>query len=319
VINAGAGNNLVPNPYPSAIDWNAPLGWTKTNVANSLYLWPSGGSNYATYVDGIAVNGGSNIIPTGQAFIVKITGDPTFSMNDDVRVHDGQPFYKSDALVMNILKIKATANEMTDETVIRFSDSAVATTDQLYDAWKLYGSDGAPQIYTVASDNEKLAINSLPVSASAVVVPMNFELKSEKSCSLFFSGMENFHPAATILLEDKLAGKTVNLRQQSEYNFIHQELNAPNRFNLLFNGLTNLGEADLKSGKVWMADGTLYIDAPLLSGKEATIEIYNLMGQKVFCRQIQLEELTTLKTGIHGISVVRIISEKEIMTAKGKL
>ncbi|MFZ4706568.1 MAG: beta strand repeat-containing protein, partial [Bacteroidales bacterium] len=34
----GKGWNLVGNPYPSSIDWNAASGWTKTNVNGSIYL-----------------------------------------------------------------------------------------------------------------------------------------------------------------------------------------------------------------------------------------------------------------------------------------
>ena len=69
---AGSGHNLVPNPYPSAINWDASSGWVKTGIANSVYIWPSGGSNYAAYVNGTATNGGTNIIPAGQAFFLWI-------------------------------------------------------------------------------------------------------------------------------------------------------------------------------------------------------------------------------------------------------
>ncbi|MFZ4708001.1 MAG: GEVED domain-containing protein, partial [Bacteroidales bacterium] len=122
---AGDGNNLIPNPYPSAIDWNS-RGWTKTNIANSVYTWPSGGNNYSTYVDGQTTNGGSNIIPAGQAFIVKATASPTFAMTDAVRVHESHSFFKSHETPADLLRIKATSNQMTDETVIRFKVMATS-------------------------------------------------------------------------------------------------------------------------------------------------------------------------------------------------
>ena len=33
------GFNLVGNPYPSAIDWDAASGWTKTNIDNAVYYF----------------------------------------------------------------------------------------------------------------------------------------------------------------------------------------------------------------------------------------------------------------------------------------
>ncbi|NOU45636.1 MAG: hypothetical protein HOO86_01085, partial [Bacteroidales bacterium] len=38
--------NLVPNPYPSAIDWDAATGWTKTNVQDAFYIWNPVSNNY---------------------------------------------------------------------------------------------------------------------------------------------------------------------------------------------------------------------------------------------------------------------------------
>ena len=39
---ANDGWNLVGNPFPSTIDWNAASGWTKTNVETSIYITDNG-------------------------------------------------------------------------------------------------------------------------------------------------------------------------------------------------------------------------------------------------------------------------------------
>ena len=44
------GWNLMGNPYPSPIDWDASLGWTKTNVSEAIYFWKEVSKSYAAYV-----------------------------------------------------------------------------------------------------------------------------------------------------------------------------------------------------------------------------------------------------------------------------
>jgi hypothetical protein len=314
---AGAGNNLVPNPYPSAINWDAATGWDKTNIANSVYLWPSGGSNYATYVDGTASNGGSNIIPAGQAFIVKATGTPTFSMTDAVRVHSNQAFYKSTESIADLLRIKATFNQLTDEAVIRFTDVATSNADSEYDAWKLYGSDGAPQLYTLAADNEMLAINSLPYLEAAYTVPLNFEQKSDGNVDFAFSGLESFDPTVSIHLQDLKTNQTINLHQQTNYAFSHIQGENANRFKIIFGGAIGLDEAPADANKLWFAGNMLYISTPELSGQAALVEIYNMAGQCMVSQSVILKELTSLNLNISGPVVARLTTNGKILTTKG--
>ena len=54
--------NLVGNPYPSAIDWDASSGWTKTNIDNAIYFFKASGTDqyggtYSSYVNGVSSDG----------------------------------------------------------------------------------------------------------------------------------------------------------------------------------------------------------------------------------------------------------------------
>ncbi len=318
---AGNGNNLVPNPYPSAIDWNASTGWVKTGIANSIYIWPAGGTNYAAYVLGAATNGGSGIIPAGQAFFVKATASPTFSMNDDVRVHGGNNFFKSDASITDLLRIKAVSAEMADETVIRFADVATADADPDYDAWKLYGADGAPQLYTLATDNQKLAINSLPYLSAAYTVPLNFEQKSTASVSFTFSNIENFDPNVSIHLQDLNTNHTIDLRQQNTYTFSHTEGNDAKRFRVIFGGAIGIGEPEAILNRMWIADNMLYVNAPKYSGKEAQLFIYNMTGQVIMKKAFAVGELSNIDLSSikSGAVVARLTINGNVLTTKGIL
>ena len=71
--NASDGWNLVGNPYPSTIDWDAATGWTKTGLDNTIYMRDNGSNPivYATFngTTNAFTNGGSRYIPLGQAFL----------------------------------------------------------------------------------------------------------------------------------------------------------------------------------------------------------------------------------------------------------
>ena len=139
------GFNLVGNPYPCAIDWDAATGWTKTNVNNAIYFFKE--NQYASYVNGTGTNGGTQYIPSLQGFFVRRNqsafGTGTLKMDNNVRVHNTTSFYKS--LNSDLLRLKVTGNSFNDETVIRFNDAASSGFDGNMDAYKLFGYKEAPQ------------------------------------------------------------------------------------------------------------------------------------------------------------------------------
>jgi len=317
VVHAGQGFNLVPNPYTSALDWDAASGWTKTNIDNATYIWSSANSNYAAYIGGTGANNGTQYIPGGQAFFVKTNAAaPVLTMTDAVRVHNSQAFWKSGNAIKNILRVNANANNYSDEAVVRFADGATTNMDAQFDATKMFGLETAPQLYTLVQ-NEKLTINSLPFSENSTVVPLSFTLEENTSCTLTFSEIESFSNETNIYLEDLLTGVTINLRQQNSYTFDHLNGNDPNRFNLHFTNITSINETGVQSGKIWMNDGSIYINAPEMDGKSALVEIFNITGQKLYSRQITIGGLTTINTNIKGIAIVKLTSDRNVITAKG--
>ena len=65
------------NPYASSIDWNdfsstnSSAGIYVPNVGPTIYVFNEVSKVYATYSAGVGLNGGSNVIPSGQGFFVK--------------------------------------------------------------------------------------------------------------------------------------------------------------------------------------------------------------------------------------------------------
>jgi len=314
------GFNLVPNPYPSAIDWGASSGWTKTNVNNAVYIWPSGGSNYASYVDGVAINGGSQFIPAGQAFFVKTSGSsPILTMTNDVRVHSSQAFFKAGNELSDVLRILATANGKTDEAVVRFTNQATAMADGCCDAWKMAGSEMAPQLSSRSTDNQLLSINSLPYDAEVYTVPVHYTLSNDTETTLNFSGIESFDAATTIYLHDLKTGQTTNLRQQQSFTFNYLQNDPMHRFNLLFGGALSADDIPVKELAAWVSDNILFISSPDIIGKKAEIQIYNTAGQMLLNMQLTLQNINLIPLQMRGMALIRIIAGNEVQTIKAVL
>jgi hypothetical protein len=209
------------------------------------------------------------------------------------------------------------ANDHSDEAVVRFTDEATVNQDEAFDAGKMYGLESAPQLFTLTTENEKLSINSLPHSAGAVTIPLNFELKADKPAMLTISGIESFSPITSIYLEDKLANTTINLSQQQTYAFTHQQDNATDRFLLHFSGINSMEDLTAADRRIWVNDRTVNIAVPACAGENALVEIFSIPGQQAFSRQVILSALTKVPVTLSGIFIIRVTTSKEVMVKKG--
>ena len=281
--------NLVPNPYPSAIDWDAASGWTKTNMNSAIYIYNSGSSSSGSYVwasyvagnGGVGTNGGTNHIPVGQAFFVQSNASsPVLSMNNEVRVHSSQSFYKNTTEQAEMLRLTAQANGKTDEIIVRYIAEATSSFDGAFDALKLMGSADRPNLYSITPDNTNLSINSIPYTTESYELPLGFESDTEGEVTISFEGMESFGDWVTIMFEDQLTGIFTDLRESSSYTFTHAAANSPERFVLHFMGVTGFEEqpANQKHFTCWSVNGSIYVMAP---GEEKVVsaELYDLQGR----------------------------------------
>ncbi len=236
------GWNLIANPFPSALDWTD-ASWNKTYVDGTVYYWDgtSGADgNYkyyssSTYNDGTnVVNGGSQMIPASQAFFVKAkstagTSGKSFTIPNAARVHSTQDFWgksssKNTKTSAGFIRLQVTANNNTDELVVRYIPEGTIGYDGDFDAYKMYAySPNTPQIYSFNEQNGAgYAINSLPVSTMNTDVLLGLEIgKANSSCtiSLTDKNMLNTH----IYLKDNLKSVKQNLTVNSDYQLLFED------------------------------------------------------------------------------------------------
>lgn len=281
------GWNLVGNPYPSNIDWDIVEGWTKTNLYNTVYVWNAPGNKYGTYVGGVANNGGSNLIATGQAFFVRANAaGPALQINSAARTTSAVSFLKEGNSIQDILRITANLNNYSHELVVRFKDEATDEFDGDYDAYHLSSITNAvvPDIYTVDASDVRYSINAVPYSGDEKIITMAYKSTGDGLVTLNASELESFNqsnPNIGILLEDLKTGTFTALKQHPTYSFTYYTTDDPLRFKLHFGEALGVSEndADSKKCSVYVVNSDLFIQYNAFTNQTGIANLYDVQGR----------------------------------------
>lgn len=320
------GWNLVGNPYPCVIDWDAPSGWTKTGLDHAIYLWDQQNNRYSGYVDGASVNGGTRYIPAMQGFYVIVSnpGTGTLGMNNDVRSTAANPNVLRIVSEEKTIRLKTNQDTYSDETLIRFKDQATDQFDSKLDAYKIPSSSNTPSISTYTNHIHYM-VNTLPNSSTSQTIPVKI--------SAGISGNHNinadiigFGEEDSIVLEDRLLGIHQNLYTQPNYlaNLIKGDTTT--RFFLHYqkankeNMNSNHQNVDTeKQGiKIYSFQQTVNIVLNEEPTSNINIAIYDASGNNVYARDhvetttgkiaFRLNDLTT------GIYIVKVQTQTNTKT-----
>lgn len=310
------GWNLVGNPYPSSLDVDAP-GWTKdaSYVSLGVAYWdqtfgPEGGYRY--YGAGVGSNGGTQFIPPMQGFFVKASGaGGLYGVSNAARVHSSQAFYKDDP--SNTLRLVVSANNYTDEAVIRFVEDASVVYDGKYDFVKMF-ADNMPQIYSVTTTNQKLAINAMPQIDENTPVNLGLNPGFNSSMSITAGGIGTFENHIPIWLVDHVANVQWNLRENPVYNFVASTNDDINRFSIHFKNLTGVPGVDQPEVNIYSFNKRIYIDPG--QGNKGEAVVLNILGQELV-RQKLTEQLNVISLPVSNTYVVvKVISDQGISSRK---
>ncbi|MGA3245285.1 MAG: T9SS type A sorting domain-containing protein [Bacteroidota bacterium] len=123
---ADYGWNLVGNPTPSTIDWDASSGWTRPNMDLTIYVWDPSISDYKTW-DGSTGNLGSGKIAPFQAFWVKANAaSPQLTVANGVKSTGGSFLGKINAGVGKLAAVAADSIGKKDTSVAKSASLAGA-------------------------------------------------------------------------------------------------------------------------------------------------------------------------------------------------
>lgn len=252
------GWNMLSNPYPSAIDWDA-TGWTRTGTDQVLYIWNPASNQYATYVGGIGTNGGSQYIPSSQAFWVRaVAPSPAVSLTENVKTAQNPSYmHTAQNAVPYLLKLKLTTSNGDDETVIRFDAGGSDTFDVGYDALKLASTDTmAPYIASTLDSVMDYSINTMGPLTADRVVPLKVFRHNSGTFTISRDSASNMPMSACILLEDLHTGAVTPFPAGASYTYAHTGGDTSVRFLLHFSPALDKGS--LPSVCPSGADGKAY-------------------------------------------------------------
>lgn len=252
------GWNMLTNPYPSTIDWDA-AGWTRTNTDLVLYVWNPALNQYATYVGGIGTNGGSQFIPSSQAFWIRaIAAAPVVSVTESVKSAQDPLFMRSAPLnVPYLLKLKLSTSNGEDETVIRFNGNGSDFFDVGYDAYKMSSMDtSAPYIASTLDSIEDYSISTMGPLASDRIVPLKVYRTTSGTFTISRDSASDMPQSACIILEDLRTGTITPFPEGASYTYNHIGGDTMVRFLLHFSPALDKGSIasicpSSADGKAW--------------------------------------------------------------------
>ena len=332
--NAGdpwAGWHLVGNPYASAIDLSTGITWDHFETA--AYFWDQSGSGNPLYSTGnynVALASPANFgthtkyAPAEQGFYVHIvntwSGNSTLTFTNSARVHNSEPFLKDGPVIQNALLMLAlsTVNNYSDRLSVHFNPDATTGYDPGYDAYKLWGLNEAPQLYTRIG-NTNVTCNSLPFEQKNTVIPMGFSCGLAGIYSLIADSLGTFDEDISISLEDLKLNTTQSLRTNPVYNFTYETMDDANRFVLHFDNPTFgiPGSKNIRPLQIYSFGSSVYVrstDGTVLAGD---VFIYDMIGKELYRGKLVRNTLNRITPDIaDGYYVVKVVTKEDVYSAK---
>ncbi len=309
---------LISNPYPSAVDFDALYTANSGVVNNKFYLWDPSINNWIEYAGGA---GGAQFIQVGQGFFVETHAGGTFDFTNNERTHSNVAFRETMANILNV-NVEGGLEGYKDDIVIRFDEEATSGYDINLEAefWESQNDD-ATSLRSLVDGNMEVAINVLPLeslnSGDMLSVPLMFTCGYDTEYAFTFSDIESFDLGTEIWLEDKLTGGDwISINNQPEYSFTGSPDDASDRFVLHFFGPTGTEEMDQPTIDLYASGPYAYVR----NNTEETIQeirIYSLSG--ALMNQVHTPDQKFLKLWVDdqvAYYVITVITDQQVYTKK---
>lgn len=306
------GWNLVSNPFPSQINWDA-AGWTKpASMNNAFYTWNGTGAGYQVYVGsgGVSLgvnastNTNPNIIAKGQGFFVGLRTAGSYSATliatEAVKSATSAQFVRT-AVVDSKLKVRISrvvpAMDYSFDANVQFMSGATEGFDMHIDASLMRGANASVGF---KAGNEDLIQSTLPSlnGTTRVVNLRTFYAGQTGTFKLSFPDINEFPTNTHVYLKDNVLNAMYDLSAMPEVGFnvaSTNNLNSNDRFQLVFSPVV------------------LTTVAPSING-EAIFSVYPnpSNGSKVVASMIGFDEEKVVVTVVDMLGKVVYSSEQII-------
>ncbi|TRX65688.1 Ig-like domain-containing protein [Carboxylicivirga sp. M1479] len=321
----GYGWNLVGNPYTAAIDWNQIALGHKVNINNAYWVFLNDPSNYGLYATyssgGGGTNGLDNLIPTHQAYYVKVNLGETIgslTMPKSALSPNNKSILKSAPVEFTRVKLAGVNGDYIDETILSFTEDAEDYID-MYDAEKRFTNYKNYLELFFYEESNSFAIDCKKSIYDGLIVPIGYKVSNTGAYSIRRQSIDNILDDYEVYLEDKyLDGQFINLREQSEYNFESDKIGKiVDRFALHFSSVgvvTGIDGNENKLINIYAHDSSIYINGDNLI--KQLYEVYTIDGKRVKQGYLMNNGLNTINLREKGLFIVRVTIGSMLITEK---
>ena len=307
------GYNLIGNPYPSSIDLQN-SGWScPPEIDPTAYYYYGAAADvgkYKTYNWSTGTGSGTRYPAPQEGFLIHMSSGSSASVtvvNTARTVQNGIPTkdapYSTDYLILT-----ANANGIEDDAHIHFNQGATIGFDSQLDAYKLFGGNLTPNLYSRM--DTIMAVNELPWTGINQVIPMGFRCGVSGTYTITARNLQSFRLGTTIYLEDRKVANMQNLMQYPVYSFDYASGEDVNRFVLHFtNPYFGISIEGLAGMQIYSFENYLYVKNLVKGATKGTVQIFDLLGRNVFQANLKDLELNKFLPGVNeGYYMVRVVT-----------
>jgi hypothetical protein len=312
--------NLVGNPYPCSIDWEAASGWDRSKLngtQKSYWVWNDTKGNYGTYTTGVSGSGTLGVtryISSGQGFIVLAAASGILTMDNSVKTHSTQAYLKSEEISNGELRLRLSCdvNAYSDEAIVEFNYDVTDGGSEKFNS--MYTN--APELWSV-KDGLNYSINYLGDMNPGESVPLTVKAGVAGNYTLAASQVESFGGNSNVILEDRTAGSFTSLSATPAYTFyVSEATTIAGRFYLHFQDITGVSQSEVtKDFNAYAADGIMNIQS--LQQQSGKIAIFDMLGRTIATGRLEAGATTRINMrGNTGIYIVSVLTGKGISNTK---
>jgi len=336
---SSGGDNLVGNPYASAIDWDRVItDPSNAELEGTIYVWNQnaayvGNNSVDDYLEYNITGGASNTttgkIGTGQGFFIRVTDAATltFKTTHQIAANNTQFYRGNPDVIANDKKegrswLELSRGNLVSPILIGFLKGATNELDRLYDS--PYNDQNTQfGFYSITADSKKVAIHGLPeLKDYSKVVPVGF-VSDEAGTFTMRITEEYIDSDYDIYLEDTELQTFTNLRTDA-YTFT---INTPGENNTRFKiHYTQSLHLD-KNLLPLESEHHIYVDAvkdievllrgSLSSASVKNVIVYDIQGRRVAILEQSINEkgklnIANLNSGFYIVNIELYNSEKRL-------
>ena len=313
-----SGWHLRGNPYPAPLDWNAVVANGRlSGVENTLYVFKSSGQytgTYASYVNGVGANGGTNLLPSAQGFFVRTaagqTGSIAFTNQERLTTYSNPVFQRGTADPRPQLLLSLRRAAAATQAAVYFEKGATSEFDAAYDAHALPSANGLT--LATATGAEPLAIDGrAALTGQDVLLPLRLAAATAGTYTLAVDALGNLPTNYRAYLRDALAGTYTDLAATSSLTLtLTANGAATGRYAVLFTTqarvLATAPAALARLASVYpnpaSGTATLLLPAALRGGQATAVQVVDYLGRVVLARTLAAGAAQTLELPLAALA-----------------